>query len=229
LKIVAEIQVGGGPGWFAVTDDAVWVSSQLGHGMTRIDPARNEEAARVGQWPTCGGPVVALGSIFQMGCDAHQLMKIDPVANTVTDLTVTDYAWPAFIDGQLVMVGDNGVARIDPATGAATPLPGAPGGLLMGYDAHTLWISDEQQARRVNAADGKVVATLPITFAGMIRTFGDHAWMIQEATAAMRVDTATNKVTKTVPVLYGPVVGLEAAGYLWVTTFDGNTLWRIAP
>jgi streptogramin lyase len=226
MEITARIQVGGGPGWFAVTEGAIWVTNQLGRGMTRIDPDANTEVTRVGMWPTCGSPVVALGKIWQMACDAHQLMRIDPVANTVTDFTVTDWQWPAFVDGQIVMAGATGLGRVDPETGRVTSIPG-PGGFLMGYDEDTMWLSDQAVVRRVRPSDGTVVATIPVTYGGMVRPFGDHAWMIQESTAAMRVDLATSEITKTIPILYGPVVGIEAAGYLWVTTIDGNRLWRI--
>ena len=226
MEITARIQVGGGPGWFAVTEGAIWVSNQLGRGMTRIDPDTNMEVTRVGMWPTCGSPVVALGKIWQMACDAHQLMRIDPVANTVTDFTVTDWQWPAFVDGEIVMAGETGLGRVDPETGKVTSIPG-PGGFLTGYDEDTMWLSDQATVRRVRPSDGTVVATIPVTYGGMVRPFGDHAWMIQESTAAMRVDLATSEITKTIPILYGPVVGIEAAGYLWVTTIDGNRLWRI--
>ena len=227
MEIEARIHVGNGPGWFAVTDDAVWVTLQLGHGLSRIDPRTNLELNRAGDYATCGSPLVALGRIWQMACDAHQLMSIDPDSNAVTNLTVTDYQWPAYLGGKLYMAGDTGIAEIDPASGAATPVVGVTGGFLMGYDDTSMWLTDQQVVRRVTPSDGKTVATIPVTYAGMVRPFGDHAWMIQESTAAMRVDLATNEITKTIPILYGPVVGLEAAGYLWVPTIDGNKLWRI--
>ena len=37
-KEVARIRSGPGPGWFAVTDDAIWVTNQNAVGLSRIDP-----------------------------------------------------------------------------------------------------------------------------------------------------------------------------------------------
>ncbi len=51
LQTTAEIGPIVGPGWFAVTPDAVWVTNQNGVGMSRLDPSTNTVAATVGDLP----------------------------------------------------------------------------------------------------------------------------------------------------------------------------------
>src|SRR5438128_1627259 len=69
--------------WSAVADDARWVTSQTGTGLTRIDPATNTVVAHAGDVPPCSAPVVAFDSIWQAACDADVVLQIDPARNAI--------------------------------------------------------------------------------------------------------------------------------------------------
>lgn len=226
LQEIARIKVNSGPGSILVTADSLWVSSQLGRGLSRIDPATNTESARAGMWPTCNDPIEALGAIWQVACDAHQLMRIDPATNDATDRTITGYEGVAFVNGELILTGSNGMARIDPETDAITPFDSAAGWLL-GFDAQTLLINDRDvQALRVNPATG-AETPIAVTYPGRIRFVGDHAWIIQQSTGIAELDASTGAVRRTIPVRSEPSGMWEGGGYLWATSYGAEMLWRI--
>ena len=227
LEIVAVIPVGRGPGWFAVTEDTLWVSNQNSNGMTEIDPATNASVGEHGIWPPCGAPLVALGKIWQSACDAGVIMRVDPAAGTFHEVSLNGRSWIALAGDRIVASGPKGLARLDPKTDAWTEIGGCCGDLI-GADTRTAWVSDQNEVRRVDVKDGSTVATLPITFAGLVmRVYGDHAWLLQEATAAHRIDLATNEITLSVPIRPEPLSAIEADGALWVTSWGGNSVWRV--
>ena len=225
LAEVARIEVGNGPGWLAVTNDAVWVTLQLGRGLARIDPLKNTSEVRAGMWATCFSPVVAFGSIWQAACDAHQVMRIDPMTYESTDITVGDQNALVLAGDQLLSGGPLGLSRIDPATNTIETI-GGQAGRAIGYAGGTVWISDETQIFRVDPRTGAVLSTLPITFAWIVTEHDGRAWVVQESTAVLRIDLDTNEIVQTLPVRPEPVVAREAAGALWVTSYGGDSLWR---
>ena len=186
LDEIARIKVGNGPGWIAVTDDAVWVTQQLGRGLSRIDPLTNISAVQAGDWATCYAPVVAFGSIWQAACDAHQVMRIDPTTYESTDITVGDQGGLVLAGEQVLAGGPLGLSRIDPATNTVETI-GGQAGRAIGYAGGTVWISDETQVFRVEPTTGAVISTLPITFAWIVTEHEGRAWVVQESTAALRI------------------------------------------
>jgi hypothetical protein len=62
MREIARIEVPGAA-WFALADDALWVSQEAGTGLTRIDPATNLAGGHVGNVRPCGAPIVAFTSI----------------------------------------------------------------------------------------------------------------------------------------------------------------------
>jgi hypothetical protein len=228
LMETARIKVGSGPGWFAVTDDAVWVSSQMGHGLTRIDPATNAGDVQVGQWATCGGPLLALGSLWQAACDARQIMRIDPVQNTVIDITAGDAIGVGLVGEDMIAVGPTSLARIDLDTNKLQPIgPGAEGFPVL-FDDTSVWMAGANDITRISIEDGKVLGTIPLGGETAMTASGTDAWVSQFGVAASQVDLATGKIVRTVH-LDKPSVAREIGGVVWFTSFDRNSLGWFKP
>lgn len=219
-----------GAAWFAVADGALWVTSQTGTGLSRIDPATNTVVDHVGDVAPCAAPVVAFDSIWQSACDADVILRIDPVRNVVTDtIPAKGHGFLVLAGGRLITVGPQGLASFDPETGSFTEIdnPAAVGAELLTSDGTTVWVSTIVGMTRIDPADGRTVASFPAPLAKAISFADDHAWMAVTGQGVLEIDLATNKVTRTIPVLPAPLVPLEAGGVLWVTDFENSVLWRI--
>jgi DNA-binding beta-propeller fold protein YncE len=225
MTVQARIPVATGPGWFVVTDDALWVSSQLGRGMDRIDPSTNTADVHAGDWATCGRGILAFGAIWQPACDAHQIMRIDPVARTSRDLSAGAHNAVVLAGHDLLATSPAGLARLDPETGTFEEM-GGPAGWLMAFDGKTVWIIDDLQVTRVRPADGSTVATLPIRSGPVVFRDG-HAWLLSQDNALLDVDLATSKTLQTINFGFSPTSIVDAAGALWITSFDGSSVIRL--
>ena len=224
----ARVAVGSGPGWFVVTDDALWVTHQLGRGLSRIDPVTNTAEVRAGMWPSCFAPVEAFGSIWHTACDAHQVTRIDPTTYATIDITVGDQAGIVLAGDLLVTSGPLGLAQVDPTTNTIRTV-GGPGGRVLGFAGGTVWTTDDTQVFRVDPTSGEMVSKLPIEHAVALTVAAGHVWLTQESTAILKIDIATGEVLQTVSFPMDPVVAVEAADALWVTSYGGHSLWRLTP
>ena len=222
----ATIPVGQGPGWFVVMDDTIWVSEQLGHGLTRIDPATNAPVSHVGSYATCGRGVAALGQVWQPACDAHQIMRIDPATNHSVDVSSGDANSLVLADTVLIASGPAGLARIDPSSGALTPI-GGPAGWAQGYDGKTIWVAADRELYRVRPADGKVLASVPIAKAGTLLFNDGSAWVTTEGPELHEVDMSTNTIVRTIHVDPWPTSLVFGSGALWITDFERSSLIRL--
>jgi hypothetical protein len=226
MAVQATIQVGNGPGWFVQTEDALWVSHQLGLGMSRIDPKTNTANVRAGSLSTCGRPVFAIGSIWQPACDAHRIMRIDPATAKAVEISSGDTTTLVLVGHELIACGPDGLARLDAESGALTPI-GGPGSWAIGYAGGAVWVAADTQLARVRPSDGKVTATLPIAGAGMLFVDADHAWIGSENPDMKEIDLATNRIVRTIGVNPWPASVVRAAGALWITNFDRSSLIRL--
>jgi DNA-binding beta-propeller fold protein YncE len=229
MRELARIPVSGAA-WFAVADGALWVTNQTGTGLSRIDPATNTVVAHVGDVPPCAAPVVAFDSVWQAACDAAVYLQIDPVQNVVVKtIPAQSHGFMVLAAGQLIVVGPDGLARLDPETGAFTaiPNPAAVGYEFLASDGTTIWLKNSAGMARIDPADGRTIAGLPYPGARAISFAGDHAWLTVTGEGVLEIDLATNKVTRTIPLLPSPNIPVEAGGALWVTDFDNSDLWRI--
>ncbi len=227
MAVQARITVGAGPGWFVATDDALWVSSQLGRGLNRIDPITNMSDVHAGDWPTCGRGALAFGAIWQPACDAHQLMRIDLATNRSTDLSWGQRQSVVLVGDQFIAGGPEGLSRLDADTEAWTEI-GGPAGWIMGFDGTSIWQFDDAHVLRVNPANGKTVASLDARGETNVAFEDGHALMTSPSGIA-EVDLATSKVLRTIKLGFQPFGVLEAAGYVWLTNFDGSSLIRLEP
>ncbi|HEY3334032.1 MAG TPA: hypothetical protein VGK16_02255 [Candidatus Limnocylindrales bacterium] len=231
MREVARIPARGAA-WFAVADGALWVTNQMSVGLTRIDPATNTVVARVGDVPPCGAPVVAFDSIWQSACDAGVFLRIDPATNTVAEtIPAAGHLFLALAGGQLVTTGPEGLATLDPDTGAFTPIVSAAptDPAIVTSDGNAVWVVNASAVVGINPADGRTVGRLDAAEPQAISFAGDRAWVTLRHGGVLEVDRATMKVTRTIPVPGYPLVPLESAGVLWVTDFESSALWRIEP
>jgi DNA-binding beta-propeller fold protein YncE len=211
-----------------VTDDAVWITSQLGRGLSRIDPATNTADVRAGGWAPCWGPAIGADYLWQLACDAGVIMRIDLATNESTDIYADDYLGVGFVGATLVAVAPDGLERLDPATAELEPLGDKPEGLPVAFDDLAIWWASGDGIRRVSVADGAVLATVPVGGEVTVTFAGDRAWVTQFGGSVHEVDAATGAVLRTL-ALGLPSVAREADGVVWVTSFDSSTLSRLAP
>jgi DNA-binding beta-propeller fold protein YncE len=220
----------GSASWFGVTDDGLWVTSQNGVGITRIDPATNTPREHLGDAPPCGAPVMALGVLWQAACDGDVFLRIDPATHKlVGTIPAKGHVFLVAAGGRLITVGPEGLARLDPASATITAIGGraAQQPDFIASDGSTVWVKNASGVARLNPRDGSVIASFPYLGAMVITFAGDHAWITVTNQGIVEVDLATNAVRRTIPLLGSPLVAREANGLLWVTDFDRSELWRI--
>jgi streptogramin lyase len=227
LEEVARITVGSGPGWFAVTDDAVWVTNQLGRGLTRMNPSTNSADVRVGDWATCGAPVVGGGFIWQVACDAGVVMKIDPATNTSTDIYLRELGLVVIADTVYAVQAD-AISTIDPATGAIDRVAEGAAGFPVAIDDRSIWLARDGEIARVALPDGEVLGRIAIGGEVTLTLAGDRAWVTQFGKATHEVDTFSYAAIRTLH-LDRPSVAREIDGVVWVTSFHGNSLSWFTP
>jgi streptogramin lyase len=228
---LARIEVPGAA-WFVVADDALWVTQQVGTGLTRIDPATNTPTGHVGDVPPCGAPAVALDSIWASACDANVFLRIDPATTTLAEtIPAQGHRWVVEAGGELITLGSDGLARLDPESRTFTVIPGTPdvGGQLLGSDGETAWMGVGGEVLRINPRDGQTVATFPYSEVNAVTFSGGHAWLTVEQIGVVDIDLATNAVVRTIPLRQSPDIAREVDGVVWVSDFDNSDLWRIEP
>lgn len=216
--------------WFAVADNALWVTSQTDTGVSRIDPATNTVVAHVGDVPPCSAPVVAFGSLWQSACDANVILRIDPARNAIVDTVPADGHIMLVLAGkQLVTLGPQGLARLDvnKRTFTSITAPDAVGADFIASDGTTVWVHTSVGVARIDPTNGRSIAVFPLNAPAAISFSGGHAWLTAGDQGVLEIDMATNKVTRTIPLVPSPLVPIEAGGALWVTDFDNSRLWRI--
>ena len=242
LQPIARIPAGTGPAWFAVTDNALWVTNQTGQGLAPINPATNLAGSPFGAATPCGAPVLAFNSIWASACDSNVIIRMDTAAladivagrrfpsndQFISEVIAPGYRWLAFADGRLFTGNAAGLAEVDPTTETVTDL-GFCCGDVMGSDGQTIWLNRTTDVVRMDPADGRVVATFPYANAGSVTFAGGRAWLTVSGAGVIEVDLASNDVVRTIPVPGSTLVAREAAGFLWVTAFDTSELWRIEP
>lgn len=243
MEQLARIPAGEGPAWFAVTDDALWVTNQgNGSGLARIDPDTNTVVTEISDSHPCGAPVLAFESLWASACDSGVILRVDlaDIADIdaglrfpsndqlISEIAAPGYRWLAFADGRLFTGNAAGLAEIDPTTETVTDL-GFCCGDVMGSDGQTIWLNGAADVVRLDPADGRVVATFPYPNAGSVTFVDGRAWLTVSGGGVVEIDLASNDVLRTIPVPGSTLVAREVAGALWVTSFDTNELWRIEP
>jgi streptogramin lyase len=175
---------------------------------------------------------VALGSLWQSLCDADTFLQVNPTTSElVKSIPAQGHGFLVAAGGRLVTSGPEGLAALDPVTGAFAPLPGGvgTGGQLLASDGDTIWMLVGGETRRIDPVDGHTVATFPYDAADAVTFANGHAWLTQGGIRVVDIDLATNSVVQVIPVFGAQSIARESGGIVWVTSFDAEAIWRIQP
>jgi hypothetical protein len=224
-RLVAQIDIGGGPDMPTEAFGSVWVLTLDGEIMgedvppsvQRIDPATNEIVASV-ELPgrLCQGIGASPEALWACGPDG--LVRIDPATNTVVaevpfdaPLGISRIAYGAGSVWAFATstVGPDTVVRIDPATNAITatvPLGHVAGTMAFGHDA--LWVTSptDDVLLRIDPATNAVEPwATGVEGAGQVAVADDGVWVSlygehgaqapEGAPTIVRIDPASGDVT----------------------------------
>jgi len=93
------------------------------------------------------------------------------------------------------------------------------------FDDRSVHPTDGVAIHRV-AADGSLIADTAIPGEGTVTIADGRAWVTPFATTVHEVDLASSRTLRTLRVP-SAAVARELDGVLWVTSFDGDAIWRI--
>jgi streptogramin lyase len=128
---------------------------------------------------------------------------------------------------------DETLARVDIATHeiAHVPIGHAGAGFLSALGGSLWTTTSDGYAVRVNAADGRVIASFPIrgTPAEVAAAPDGTIWVAEkERDTITRIDPVLNRVIDVIHAGDGAFSIAVARGDLWVTNFAGSDVWRFA-
>ena len=233
FRELARIPVAGGPAWFAEAGGALWVTTQNGVGIHRIDPATNTVVADVGDVPPCAAPVVMDdGTIWQSFCDGDVYLHIDPRANAVLDeVPAEGHRFLVRTDPSLFVLGSDGVAAFDPAGPTWETIPGtadlANADVLFG-NGDALYAIVSGGVVKIDAATGERQNLFANADPQGV-TFGadDKLWVTTSQRGVLQIDPVTGSELQAVLITSGADIAREDASILWVTDFNNSSLWRV--
>jgi len=235
--VIARIAVDGQPCGITSAAGAVWVGNFSGASVARINPRTNRVVRRFRLFQVYD-VLAGHGSVWATSPDGT-VLRINPKRNRVIKrfhlstgaggLAVTRNAvWVGLIQRPVLVKIDpkrnKVVRRIRTGSAASVWLTGTPTAVWASdTQGNTVVRIDRRTNRRVETitvgrgpADGGVVA-------------GD-VWVpnLQDNTLS-RIDAQTNTVIETVGVGPGPFVVPNHPSELWVGSWAGGEVWRLAP
>ncbi len=194
-------------------------------------------------------PVFALGQGSSGGgltVEGNSLALIDPGSNQVVAQVPNVGAQPASIaygasSLWVANLGDQTVARVDPATRAVTrniPVTGSPTGLATTPGA--VWVVSSNPASpsvsvtRIDPQfDTKAGATrignVVPGGSGTVATKGDAVWVAPSSGLLSRLSPKTARIVQHIDPNAGPTAVAIGEGAVWVADSEANTVTRIDP
>jgi streptogramin lyase len=216
--VLAEIQLdpGAAPTSVASGFGSVWVSSERGTTLYRIDPVSNAIVARidVGQ-RACGELTIGFGRVWVPPCDDNsKVVAVDPLTNTVVGGYEGGYVAVATSDAIWGGDGTVGLVKIDPRSyrvlKTAVPFPlGLTADNVIDV-AGSLWVTSEDPSTgawggtivRIDPATGavvrRVIVPLPTSTSGVyVASLGGDLWLKGNDSGLLeRVDLVSGAVTQ---------------------------------
>ncbi len=250
--IVANVAVGPGPKWIAVTPDGskVYVADSFDSSVSVIATATNTVIATVpvGLAPTGvavspdGSQVYVTDSRDGAGSVSVIATATDTVIATIPLRTFSPQvvafspdgstAWVASSSGEPSFTGT--VSKINTATRAVTNITvgGTPQGVAVSPDGGKVYVTNRDgRVSVISATTDAVIATIPVqsTPIGVAVSPGDcdRAYVANSGSATVSViDTETDAVIATIPVQGTPTgVAVSAdCSTVYVTNYGGKTL-----
>ena len=198
---VTEIDMGiGGPCCLVARDDGVWVMNLRDETIQRIDPDTNEPDEPIDVSP-----------LYKM-IDAGENMLLE---------------------------GDDSVTLFDPETakvGQSIAVEGGVRGTAYDSMSNNLWVGSATDGTLIgiDAETGRVVDTLTIeglpNGGDLVMTGNNELWVATFDGEILKVDLAERRVVTRLRRFVGNEVSIApAGGYLWATSVEQPTLFRINP
>lgn len=213
----------------------VWVSEYGAPYLLKIDPRTNRVVAKTQIGAGSCGLGYGAGSLWiedtssstvsRVSASTGKRVKAIPVGITPYDTTFAyGAAWTtAYGQGEL--------ERIDPKRNRVVgrwKLPQATG--VVGAFG-SVWAAGASGVVRVDAATGKLLATIPFPAgAGWTAASSDAVW-VTTPTGLSRIDPQTNSVAATIPLPGAPFLGDPdvVGGMVWVPQIRKNTVAVVDP
>jgi DNA-binding SARP family transcriptional activator/streptogramin lyase len=204
-RVIADIQVGGGPSWIAAGAGSVWVLNERDQTISQIDPRRHRLVRTFAvSAATPFALTVAEGSLWVADGRSKSLLRLDPQGVVVERTPLFSRRFLRLIKHTqgiggsiwLALGPTNGVERFDPTTGA-----------------HTL----------VNI--GSSATTLSAVAVG-----GGSVWAADIGTNQLwQIDPGQAAAIRAIPVGQDPLGVAFGAGSVWVANAADGTVSRIDP
>lgn len=213
----------------------VWVSEYGQPYLLKIDPRKNKVVGKTQIGFGSCGLAYGAGSMWIEDTNSSTVSRVSTSTGKRTravKVGSTPYdATFAYGSAWTTAYGAGELERIDPAKNAvagrwkldqATGVVGAFG---------SVWAAGTAGVIRVDAASGKLVATVPVDRgAGWTAASADAVWVTSPA-GLVRIDPQTNAVAATIPLPGAPYLGDPdvVAGKVWVPQIRRNSIAVVDP
>jgi streptogramin lyase len=237
-QLLARIQTPLAPCGVGSGYGAVWVASDGGGSISRIDPRRNRVARSIRIGRSACTLSVGAGGVWAIRYHADQVVRFDPKTWKVRRVHVGSVPVDVFVAAGSVWVTgweDRTLTRIDPRTlkvTAVVKLPAQPQGLL--FLGGSLWVGSGKDSTEVFRVDPATLAVTRVPVGmrapGWFVAGAKDVWVVTSQDSVVRLDPATNRVVTVLSVPGVPVEGATAPdGTLWIPSKQSNTITRIDP
>jgi virginiamycin B lyase len=182
--------------------------------------------------PDLGGGVVVAGDSLWDATDSGAVL-VDTDAGTVSDVIpgVTNLAF----DGERLWAGgEELLLELDPRTGKELQRFAIDfNAFYLAATPDAIWVTDpfRSQVRRIDPADGRVVATIAVPPTPKGTRLAEGAlWIACDGNATVvRINTQTNQIEAEIRVGFGPHTIAGGGGWVWVTNRHSSSLSKIDP
>jgi hypothetical protein len=233
-KVVGRTMIGTGSCGLGYSAGSLWIEDTNSNTISRVSATTRKrlKAIPVGVAPY--DAIFAFGSAWTTPHVDGLLERIDPTRNKVTA------RWPvpgavgvvaAF--GSVWAAGQDGVVRVDPASGKVVATIAVDGGAYWtAASSDSVWVTTPVGVVRIDPQTNAVAATvtLPAGNFGDPDVIAGKVWVpVITRNVVAIVDPASNRVTSTVKVGTGPFVVTNVNGQAWVPSWKGTDIWRLRP
>jgi streptogramin lyase len=239
-RVLARYPVSASPCEVEAAAGSLWVTTQSGV-VDRVDPETGKVLASVETGAASYETIGALGSVWVSNRNGRSVTRIAPATNSPTTRPVGEVNAGGIVEeGGFLWLGDDttgasSILRIDPRTWRTTAVP--TGGDRPGYVAATpgrVWVSNVKSGT-VTGLDATTLAPVgPPTPAGAspvnLKASADGAWVWvpdDVSDLVTRIDAGSGKAVERVQVGAGPAVVAPSPDGVWVTLFDGASVWHL--
>jgi YVTN family beta-propeller protein len=214
--------------------DSIWVASEIGGSVTRLNPQTAKVIATIPVGFGIGALAVGEGGVWVANFDDNSLSRIDPTTNRLAAtyrIRARRIVSRAIRSGSTIELSLRGVAVGNGAVWASMsfighqPLIGGTGvetGILAKVDPRTGKELLDRVLFEVTASGGSIGPTPMVVD-------GDQVWVSSSFNNTLYlIDESTGDVQKTIPVGESPsFVAVDGQGSVWVACTGNQSLWRV--